>query len=202
MKKHVLLIDDDNDEVEILCTALKSAAIDHKCTWVQSVRHALLVMEHLKPDVVFIDFNMPVINGVDGIGMIRQMEYGASIPIVLYSNTINPESRETAMRLGAKACIQKPSTVELLASQLACFFNGAESTCENIQTGMEDQNQPICELAVSDGFKRQASDHGFTHLRQLLDIPIVALQKMSWISEEAITELGEIMKQSRKQMHV
>jgi CheY-like chemotaxis protein len=126
MKKHVLLIDDDNDEVEILCTALRSAAIDHKCTWVQSVRHALLVIEHLQPDVIFIDFNMPGINGVDGIGMIRQMDYGAAIPIVLYSNTINPESQETAMRLGAKACIQKPSTVELLASQLTCFLTRAK----------------------------------------------------------------------------
>jgi CheY-like chemotaxis protein len=201
MKKHVLLIDDDNDEVEILCTALRSAAIDHKCTWVQSVRHALLVIEHLQPDVIFIDFNMPGINGVDGIGMIRQMDYGAAIPIVLYSNTINPESQETAMRLGAKACIQKPSTVELLASQLTCFFNQGESTCNNTQTGTDDLNQPIAELAVSDGFKREASNHGFTHLRQLLDIPIVALQKMSWMSEEAISELAEIVRQARKQIH-
>jgi CheY-like chemotaxis protein len=201
MKKHVLLIDDDNDEVDILCSALNRASIDHKCTWVQSVAHALRVMEHLKPDVIFIDFNMPVINGVDGIAMIRQMNYAMNIPIVLYSNTISKENREIAMRLGAKACIQKPSTVELLASELISFFHEDYGNSKKQNTNMKNTDQPIMELALSEPFKKKAADNGFTNLQQLLELPVTRLFEMSWISHDMIDELAKIVKQKKESSH-
>jgi CheY-like chemotaxis protein len=132
MKKHILLIDDDNDELQILCGALNDAGIDYKCTWVQGVEHALRIMEYLVPDVIFIDHNMPPINGIDGIRLIRKRKELHLVPLVLYSNSVSKTSSADALKAGATTCIQKPSCMSDLTDTMKDFFIELDSAlCRN-----------------------------------------------------------------------
>lgn len=121
MKRHILLIDDDKDEMLILSEAMQGAGIGCKCTWAQSVDHALNILTYIRPDIVFIDLNMPVTDGLEGIRCIRQLHNLADMPIVLYSNFIGNAAGE-AISLGANYCIQKQTGIYALSEQLNELF--------------------------------------------------------------------------------
>jgi two-component system response regulator YesN len=119
---HVLLIDDDKDEITILREAFDSAGIAHKCTWVQSVDHALKVLEYLKPHIIFIDLNMPAVDGIAGIRLIRQRFLSLKdVPLLLYTNYVGDKERE-AIAAGANYCIQKPSLLKDLSTRIKEIF--------------------------------------------------------------------------------
>jgi CheY-like chemotaxis protein len=122
MRTHILLIDDDGDELELLCNALDLAGINHRCTLAPGLARALRVLESLEPHVIFIDFNMPVADGMQAIATIRNMEKFRTVPVVLYSNAISDETRAKALALGATACIEKPSTLTELSEIMKSFF--------------------------------------------------------------------------------
>jgi len=121
MKRHILLIDDDKDEMLILSEAMQGAGIGCKCTWAQSVDHALSILTYIRPDIVFIDLNMPVTDGLEGIRRIRQLNSLVDMPIVLYSNSIENVAGE-AITLGANYCIQKQTGIHALSDQLNELF--------------------------------------------------------------------------------
>ena len=109
MKKHILLIDDDDDELELFMAALKGIQTPCNCTFARGAEHALNILSHVKPDIVFLDFNMPKINGLKCLVEIRKLTNGPNLPVILYSNWISKETFDAAQRLGVLACINKPS---------------------------------------------------------------------------------------------
>jgi CheY-like chemotaxis protein len=123
MKKHILLIDDDSDEPIIFCEALKNAGIENKVTWAESVDHALKMLAYIHPDIIFIDFNMPVSNGLSGIARIKELDTCGKVPVVLYSNCVAGSNTANAIALGATSCIRKPSSVQELSDALKTLFD-------------------------------------------------------------------------------
>lgn len=125
MKKQILLIDDDKDEMSLLCDALYQHGIVHSCTWASGVAHALKMLEFLKPHMILIDYNMPMADGLEGIASIRKMQRLADVPVILYSTTID-RVLDKASEAGATACIKKPTSEEdfkLMANTIGKLLN-------------------------------------------------------------------------------
>jgi DNA-binding NtrC family response regulator len=118
MKTHILLIDDDEDEWEIFVEALNEIKVPFNCTYARGAEQAMLLLHYLMPDFIFVDFNMPKINGLKCLTEIKKIESMHSVPVILYSNFINDENFRTALILGAATCIKKPHTVGKLAKVL------------------------------------------------------------------------------------
>ncbi|NCI46753.1 response regulator [Sediminibacterium soli] len=131
MKRHILLIDDDKDEMIILSEALKYAGSGHKCTWAQGVDHALKMLNYLKPDMIFIDMNMPVKDGIEGIARIRAVHGLKAVPVVLYSNHIE-YAAGMAIEAGADFCIQKPSSLEGLSVVVRELFEHVDHSVKRL----------------------------------------------------------------------
>ena len=86
--KHVLLIEDDHDDQEVFSMALReidSAIICH------TVDDALEGIDKLKqdpqfvPDMIFIDLNMPKMDGIGCVRELRTLPQIAGVPIFMYS---------------------------------------------------------------------------------------------------------------------
>ena len=118
MKTHILLIDDDEDELEILTAALHKVPLAFDCIWVQSAEHALQLLNHYSPDYIFIDYNMPKANGLKCLAEIKKMQHAQNIPVILYSTCINEVNSKKAMSLGAFTCLEKPIRFNVLVKQL------------------------------------------------------------------------------------
>lgn len=124
MKQHILIIDDDKDELTIFLDALKKMPWEDgfKCTYASNTNQALEMLRYLLPDFIFVDLNMPQSNGLDFLSTIRNDDKLKNTPVFLYSTAINKKSYECAMMLGAYGCIEKTNTIKELTEKLEAIF--------------------------------------------------------------------------------
>lgn len=70
------------------------------------------------PDAILLDWNMPVMNGMDFMAALRR-EPGGDNPVVVFCTTENDMQKITeALRAGADEYIMKPFDSEILQSKL------------------------------------------------------------------------------------
>jgi len=119
MKKHILFIDDDEDELMLFIDALNEVNIPYKCTWAKSGEHALKQLTYFTPDIIFLDLNMPCMNGLDCLAAIKRQPHLKACPVVLHSTAMNAEWKSKGMRLGAAACLVKSETSSNLVVLMA-----------------------------------------------------------------------------------
>lgn len=124
MKQHILLIDDEQDELELLLEALQQVPVDDgfKCTYAANASHALIMLRYLVPDVIFVDMNMPGLSGLDFLGHIRSDDKLKNVRIFLFSNSITENVREKASKLGASGCINKANNLQGMTDELKNIF--------------------------------------------------------------------------------
>jgi len=113
----VVLIDDDHDDYEIFSMALTEADPAVKCIYFDSAKEAftrLTEENHPLPDYVFLDLNMPGMNGLQFLEQIKQSSI-SHLPVVIYSTSILPSHRDRINELGVANSFVKPfSHAELI----------------------------------------------------------------------------------------
>ena len=79
----------------------------------------LEAVEKHKPNVVILDYNMPVL---DGIGMLRRLRDNPEtkrLPVIMLTANAAPETISAVARLGVRDYITKPFDDEMLISKVA-----------------------------------------------------------------------------------
>jgi CheY-like chemotaxis protein len=115
----LLLADDDPDDCLIFSHVVEEMpGIQFTCL---SSCHRLLqflnqddVPGSTPPDVIFLDLNMPGINGQDCLTKMKNKPGWENIPIVIYSTASREEIIEECYRLGATLFIIKPDEAQKL----------------------------------------------------------------------------------------
>ena len=110
----ILLIDDDEDDQEIFVSALKEAAESVRCTTFDDAREALgkLVSQEILTDLIFLDLNMPMMNGQQFLTEIKKDANLNSIPVIVLSTSSHSGTIELTKELGADDFITKPDRFE------------------------------------------------------------------------------------------
>lgn len=122
MVRSILLIDDDADEIEILNEAVEMVGSDSTCDWAEGAEMAYGVLRVSRPDLILLDFNMPVHNGLVCLEEIKKKKELRHIPVIMYSTCIDNTLQQEAMNKGAFRCIQKPISVYDLVKELRTLF--------------------------------------------------------------------------------
>jgi CheY-like chemotaxis protein len=102
--RSILLIDDDTEDQEIFIDAIKEVDPHVQCTTANDAEAALKQLNEgivLRPDILFIDLNMPKINGKQLLKEIKKSERLKGIPVVMYSTFFGPQDIEEITSLGA-----------------------------------------------------------------------------------------------------
>ena len=118
MCKKILLIDDDEDEQFFFTEALKEINAPVKFFFAAGGKEGIQLLKFLKPDVVFIDINMPQLNGLECLEMIMRTNETKKTDTIIYSTGVNDSICYSAIKKGATACIKKQSTIHDLAAIL------------------------------------------------------------------------------------
>jgi CheY-like chemotaxis protein len=121
MDKLILLIDDDAEELMILQETFELAGLYVDCRWACGCDHALQLLQEVRPDYIFLDYNMPGKNGLECLMAIRQLKKLDEVPVVMYSTTINENTKTTALQKGARYCLEKGGSLKKLAERLLCI---------------------------------------------------------------------------------
>lgn len=119
--RKLLLADDDRDDRELFSEALAALDPGIICQGVEDGRQALNILTKLKgdePNIIFVDINMPVMNGWDLLRNLKQDTHFVNIPVIVYSTSSRDKDREIAKDLGAICFITKPDSFKMVKSML------------------------------------------------------------------------------------
>lgn len=118
--RHCLFIDDDVDDQEFFCDAAQTIDPEILCTFAGNGVEALskLTDETFTPNFIFIDMNMPKMNGRETLEQIRKMSRLNEAAVFIYSTAAAPRTTEEMMALGATDFLVKPSSVQGLQDLL------------------------------------------------------------------------------------
>ncbi|MDF2436183.1 MAG: rcp1 3 [Bacteroidota bacterium] len=119
--KHIMVIDDDDDDRQLFCRALGQVSTKIGCLRVSSGKAAweyLSNSENTVPDVIFLDINMPVMTGWEFLTKIKRNEKVKSIPVIMFSTSSNKRDIDIAFDLGAESYCVKPDEPEDLQNIL------------------------------------------------------------------------------------
>ncbi|MET3874647.1 MULTISPECIES: response regulator [Chitinophaga] len=111
----VLLIDDDIDDRMIFGEVLKELAPDIIYHEAINGEDALLKLNNdIVPDLIFVDLNMPRVDGKQFLAEIQQQEHLKHIPVVIYSTSSHESDKKETRELGASYFLTKPNSLREL----------------------------------------------------------------------------------------
>lgn len=120
-----LLVDDDQDDQEIFLMTLETINKNIQCFTANDGAEALLMLkekEDLIPDYIFLDVNMPKMNGIDCLRSIKDFWHLKNTKIFMYSTTSENLVMEKSKALGALDFIIKPASPSTLKKILSQIF--------------------------------------------------------------------------------
>ncbi len=131
--KKILIIDDDETRCFLDKIFLEDMHVTEEIECFEDPEEALAFIKkicssdsfaNLVPDLIFLDINMPVLNGFDFLEKVKQMEGIGNIcaqRIVMYTSSVHPRDIKRANSYGVLGYIQKPLNEEKLKTVLEAY---------------------------------------------------------------------------------
>jgi CheY-like chemotaxis protein len=107
----ILIVDDDPDDIELFVEALGEVDDTIECTSSENGDEALKLLKSKnsrKPDFIFLDLNMPRLNGKQFLIELKRNSALSDIPVIILTTSKLKEDKEETKRLGAVHFITKP----------------------------------------------------------------------------------------------
>ncbi|MCE3280803.1 MAG: response regulator receiver protein [Bacteroidetes bacterium] len=119
------LIDDDIDDQKIFSIISEEVDNTIKCSFANDGVDAIekLTTCEVVPDLIFLDVNMPRMDGVECLRKIKKIDRLKNIPVYMYSTTADPTTVTLTKRLGVKDFIVKPNNINELVNILTAIYN-------------------------------------------------------------------------------
>lgn len=121
------IVDDDPDDQELFIEALQG--IDEHCKCITAFDGQAALQELFNgmpqmPDFIFLDLNMPRMNGKQFLTEIKKNNKTRHIPVIIYSTSSEKKDIEETAHLGAAFFLQKPNKFDELSRALTGILSG------------------------------------------------------------------------------
>ena len=161
----ILIVDDNVEAVALLVRRLTSRGFEAQAC--HSGAEALALIECRTPDVVLLDVDMPVMNGLQVLQHARAQFVAVELPIVMATAAEDRDVMLAAIAAGANDCVTKSIDFELLLARLAvqvsirCEYRRAITERNRLQRRLESRGRggdvagdPKMRAALMDEFQR------------------------------------------------
>ncbi|MEJ1241435.1 response regulator [Chryseolinea sp. T2] len=121
MKTKFLLVDDDADDGILFAEAAREISPDVDCRVVQGGMKLFDLLssdQRFTPDVIFLDINMPILNGWQVLATLKKDPRYSEIPVVIYSTSNHQGDVNRAYESGAALFLTKPESFDELCEIL------------------------------------------------------------------------------------
>jgi len=111
----ILVVEDNIDDGFLLTRELARADMEREVRVIGDGRDALeyLLETSPTPYAVFLDLKLPRMSGIELLQEIRREPRLHALPVIVMTNSIDPEDAEKCARLGVSAFLPKPVTLNL-----------------------------------------------------------------------------------------
>ena len=122
--KNILIAEDDIDDYQFLAEALEQISSEFT---IKKATNGLQVMGYFnsseRPDIVFLDLNMPIKNGIATLQLIKAIPEFRDIPVIIYSTSNYHKAIDEAFKNEAHYYMVKPDAIGVIVEQLLYVFN-------------------------------------------------------------------------------
>ncbi|MBI4748749.1 MAG: response regulator [Acidobacteria bacterium] len=116
MSHRILIVDDEMDTAQMLRVILESR--NYLCSIASNGKDGLQLILDEKPDLVLMDYMMPIMTGVEAFKLLRRIESSTSnrpTPVImLTAKSDNEDEQKELLDLGLRAYITKPFRYQML----------------------------------------------------------------------------------------
>jgi two-component system, chemotaxis family, response regulator Rcp1 len=113
---HILLVEDNPQDVEITKRALEKGQVKNRLTVARDGQEALDILDAIKgddpPSLILLDLNMPRLNGIEVLQVIKADPNLRRIPVIVLTTSTREEDVVRAYDLGVNTFISKPVRFE------------------------------------------------------------------------------------------
>ena len=120
MNKSILLIDDDIDDQEFFMEAAREVDNTINCFIASSCEEGLETLNKMPvvPDYIFLDLNMPKVDGKKCLSELKKSARLKDIPVIIYSTSSLKKDIEETKAMGAVHFMTKPSAFKELCDAI------------------------------------------------------------------------------------
>ncbi|MEP7256972.1 MAG: response regulator [Flavitalea sp.] len=116
---HILFSDDDTDDALLFTQAADLITSPILLSFAEDGEQLMRYLsKEILPDMIFLDLNMPVKNGIECLQSIRSDKKLDWLPIIIYTTSDNPRDIDTCFKLGANLYVVKPTSFESIIKTL------------------------------------------------------------------------------------
>lgn len=119
-RPHILVVDDDKNVLKLLKAALED---NYDVTAIAGGKMALKFLETKTPDLIFLDYEMPVENGPEVFKKIKKMESARDIPVVFLTGVADREKITEVLSLKPNGYLLKPINMERVNDTIKSLLN-------------------------------------------------------------------------------
>jgi len=129
MKKKILIVEDNNDFLEIL--GLRVTAIGYQAIKARNGKEAIIYAEAERPELIFMDIDLPNVDGVKTTTLLKHNPKTSHIPVVALTAWMSELWREKALKVGIVDYQLKPVSPQALKQTIEKFSNGSPNPADN-----------------------------------------------------------------------
>ena len=116
----ILYIDDDPGAIRMVGKLVGTDG--HRLTGAGDVRQGIVTAMREKPDLILMDYDLPGVNGLDAVMMIKKSGTLGKTPIVMISASATDEEAHRFLNKGCDGFIPKPVSKERLLATITDVY--------------------------------------------------------------------------------
>jgi CheY-like chemotaxis protein len=125
-RKILFIVDDDEDDQLFLHEAVNDLKVPIDFFFANNGEAALKQLREKAipiPDFIFLDLNMPKLNGKECLMEIKKLPTYSQVPVIIYSTSSHQKDIQEIMQLGADYFLTKPTRISELCNKLLDIFS-------------------------------------------------------------------------------
>ncbi len=109
---HILLIEDDNDDIELIQDALNENEVSYQLKVIKDGGEVAGYLETGNdiPDIIVMDFNLPKVHGREILKNIKRTDNFKTIPLLILTTSSSQDDIDYSYKEGANRYLIKPTT--------------------------------------------------------------------------------------------
>jgi len=161
--KKILVAEDNELNHKVISGLLSKSGIE--LTFVKDGQSAVdLIQQNIDFDMVLMDINMPIMNGISATKEIRKHSQFNNLPIVALSADVMENAKKEVLEAGMQGHIAKPIIVDTFYKKIYDTLNASEvliSNTDEINSNMLESGEEFDELSITTGLNRCNKDVEF-----------------------------------------
>lgn len=141
-QKTVLIVDDIEDNRLILDRGLRSSG--YATIMVDSGRAALSAISKQVPDIVLLDWMMPLLSGLETLRAIRELHSSSRLPVIMCTAIGEEMSVVSAISAGANDYMTKPISLPILRARMAAHLE-QRAVIDTLGSEKDKAERRVCE---------------------------------------------------------